>query len=104
MTLADLELAFVIARVAYQTEVAEGEPYLVDPDNVTFEILPPGTYDSKIEKRVEAWTIVMGEEGDRGIVRADGATLAEAAAEFRRVVRLRAATVRSMLGPDGGDR
>ena len=33
MTLADLELAFVIARVAYQTEVAEGEPYLVDPDN-----------------------------------------------------------------------
>ena len=45
MTLADLELAFVIARVAYQTEVDEGEPYLVDPDNATFEILPPGTWD-----------------------------------------------------------
>ena len=100
MTLADLELAFVIARVAYQTEVAEGEPYLVDPDNATFEILPPGTWDSKSEERVEAWTIIMGEEGDRGIMRAEGPTLADAAAEFRRVVRLRAATVRAMLGPE----
>lgn len=97
MTLADLELAFVIARVAYQTDVGEGEPYLVDPGNVTFEVLPPGAYDSKTEKRLEAWAIIMGEEGDRGIVRAEGGTLAEAAAEFRRVVRLRAAIVRSML-------
>ena len=97
MTLAELEHAFVIARVAYQTDVG-GEGYLVDPDNVTFEILPPGAWDSKTSATLAAWTIIMGEESDRGIMRAEGATLAEAAAEFRRVVRLRAATVRSMLG------
>ena len=104
MTLADLELAFVIARVAYQTEVDEGEPYLVDPDNATFEILPPGTWDSKSEERAEAWTIIMGEEGDRGIMRAEGATLAEAAAEFRRVVRLRHRAQQHLRPRDGPGR
>lgn len=100
MTLADLEVALITARVAYQVEVG-GEPYLVDPDNVTFEILPPGTYDSKTEKTIDEWAVIMGEEGDRSIARASGATLAEAVREFARVVRLRAATVRAMLGPDG---
>lgn len=101
MTLADLELAFVIARVAYQTEIGGEGSYLVDPKNVTFEILPPGAWDSKTETTIAAWTIILGEEGDRNIARAEGATLAEAADEFRRVVRLRAATVRTMLGPEG---
>mgnify|MGYP000914628340 CR=1 FL=1 len=99
MDLASLEIALVTARVAYQVEV-NGEPYLVDPDHVNFEILPPGAYDSKTEEHLKAWTIILGEEGDRGIMRAEGATLAEAAQEFARVVRLRAATVRSMLGPE----
>lgn len=99
MDLASLEIALVTARVAYQVEV-DGEPYLVDPRNVTFEVLPPGTYDTKTEATLTAWAIIMGEEGDRGIMRAEGATLDEATSAFARAVRLRAATVRRMLGPE----
>ena len=107
MYLSELESVLRTAVVAYQVE-HNGKPYLVDPDNVSFELLLPGTWDSRAEKRVERWTFVMGEEGDRSIARAEGDTLAAALDAFAALVRERANVVHALLDggdtPDGDDR
>lgn len=100
MYLSELESVLRIAVTAYQVE-HDGKPSLVDPDNVSFELLLPGTYDSRTEKRVERWTFVMGEEGDRSIARAEGDTLAAALDAFATLVRERANVVHALL--DGDD-
>jgi hypothetical protein len=87
-----------IARIAYQVQIT-GEPYIVDPDDVTAEILFPDQWDDSTQTRVDGWTIILG-EGDRK-VRGVGATLADAAAALRGAVDARAAKVREMLREGG---
>lgn len=109
MYLSELESVLRTAVVAYQVEHGEGS-YLIDPDNVTFELLLPGTWDWAAGMRVERWTFVMGEESDRGIVRAEGDTLPAALDAFAVLVRERANAVHALLDgddppkPDGADR
>lgn len=109
MYLSELESVLRTAVVAYQVEHGEGS-YLVDPDNVTFELLLPGTWDSTAGKRVGRWTFVMGEEGDRGIARAEGDTLSAALDAFAALARERANAVHALLDgddpmkPDSADR
>lgn len=97
MNLLDLAETLNRARVAYQVELAEGEPYLIDPDSLFVEILFPGQWDACMEMRVDGWTIALGEEGDRKLVRGVGLTLGEAAVALRRAVDERAAKVRALL-------
>lgn len=97
MNLLDLAETLNRARIAYQVEV-DDEPALIGADNLVAEILFPGQWDEVTETRVAGWTIVLGEQADRKLVRGVGLTLGDAAEALRHAVDERAAKVRALLG------
>lgn len=93
----DLQHAIELARLAFQVEIPGDERHLVDVDSLTVDVAAPGCQDAR-RSRADTWRICLGEEGDGGLARTEGATLAEAVEAMRVLVEERAARVRSMLG------
>ena len=97
MTLAELQRVFELARVAFQVQLPGDNTYLIDPDSFAVDVTPPGGQDAR-DEHADTWRILLGEEGDGGLAKGEGATLDEAAEELRAIVEARAATVRALLG------